>query len=1254
MDDSQDLPRVNDIVYGVVMELRPAWRVTVVQAAVVLGACAAITVAAHTRYVAVGLPAAWRGELGRGLLASLGSLATGWVVELLTWRLRDGHRRVAAAAGWALAGCMLTFAEACLDAAGYLHPALWLLPAAVAGPMRGSTAVCAAALWLPLLVYAGWLLVSGCAVQGTSCTALVAVAATSGSLVPTAANGDVGSVGLVSVQAASLFCLYTCSTVQAWRHSRAGQSAAADQKMVADQAALAGGERQRLVGLVAQMLPPATLAVLRDAPERAVVLCRQPRLVAVELVCTGWPGARPAAEAVEQLARLVEAFDRVVLRHPRAAKVKAVGRRYCAAVGLGREVLPPGAAAAAAVALSFDLLKAAQLGRIDLLASSDEGGGGVAVAAVHVGPAVAGLIGAGPPCYDCYGDGPAGAAALAGAAAADRGGRAGRSTLSVVVLSAQAAAALGGQPGFLLEPWEFSDGADWQAEGFAVTMLAGHHDAPAVEEVEEVVEDLDGVGPAPAGLAAAEFSTAVEAEAAFSSQPCWAFLEGLDNVAEPEPEPTARTDGLIAEPANPYGAASRRRQRVGAAAVRCWPGRCRLHFGRGTGQLELQWRREQADKGRLLQGRRLILLLLAVVATGWVWRGLLVPDEATAASTAGRATTANGTAFAGGGGGVGSTQGFGTTSGLDFLQYAGLAMPVAGALVVTFSKPFLRHPDGLSGAAMALVAATLGAFTAAKMAASRSTEADFGQLWSWVLLLYVLYSGGLRASRPTAATAVLCAGLPIGAAVLWGVAGGLRWGLVVLALPSTLLVGGQQVVGLEWAGRQAFLWEQKVDDLVTAAAGVGTGHRMETSRLMLMLLPPPAMRRLIGAVATSGGGGDRLLSSTQTACAALSVEICGVDRLVGADDGASSAGSERAAVGLALLHDMLAVAEQLASRHGCRLLQPDGCCWLVVPLDFGGAVGGAAVSAVEVEKRLARQLTPLAALALDLQENMQAWVEQRWGAAAGMGAGIGTAMGLAVGELSGALVGEQLFRYQAFGPAAALAAELGSVAPLGGCLTCDHARQLLGQPEPGSSSAADGVGGGFTYEHRSIQTDAVTGGHAVNLLAGRVPGHPAHAAAAGESRAGGAASARMLGSVELTGVRSVASVELTGRTPVLTTPTPAGAFSGIVAHPPSTTRSSAIAPRPPGAARPPGNAAGFGGRRVRGLARQGSDTPAVVREESGFSEEQDVLRRPEVAHLLETPPQQEARRDALVGYRSLITASPGFIDDDDFDMAEFV
>ena len=49
-------------------------------------------------------------------------------------------------------------------------------------------------------------------------------------------------------------------------------------------------------------------------------------------------------------------------------------------------------------------------------------GGGGAVVALHLGPVVAGLIGAGPPCYDIFGEGPAGAAALAAAAAAGAGG----------------------------------------------------------------------------------------------------------------------------------------------------------------------------------------------------------------------------------------------------------------------------------------------------------------------------------------------------------------------------------------------------------------------------------------------------------------------------------------------------------------------------------------------------------------------------------------------------------------------------------------------------------------------------------------------------------------------------------------------------------------------------------------------------------------------------------------------------------------
>ena len=169
----------------------------------------------------------------------------------------------------------------------------------------------------------------------------------------------------------------------------------------------------------------------------------------------------------------------------------------------------------------------------------------------------------------------------------------------------------------------------------------------------------------------------------------------------------------------------------------------------------------------------------------------------------------------------------------------------------------------------------------------------------------------------------------------------------------------------------------------------GTSHRVETSRLLLMLLPPPAMRRLIAEAAGNGGGGSggggaagrRLLATRLPLSAVLSIEIAGVETLTAADDGSTAEGSERAAVGLALLHDMLAVAEQLATRHGARLLQPDGTRLLVVPLDFGSAPGAAAEEGEAAAKaRLTRQLNILAAVALDLQDNATAWADQRWGA----------------------------------------------------------------------------------------------------------------------------------------------------------------------------------------------------------------------------------------------------------------------------------
>ena len=55
----------------------------------------------------------------------------------------------------------------------------------------------------------------------------------------------------------------------------------------------------------------------------------------------------------------------------------------------------------------------------------------------------------------------------------------------------------------------------------------------------------------------------------------------------------------------------------------------------------------------------------------------------------------------------------------------------------------------------------------------------------------------------------------------------------------------------------------------------------------------------------------------------------------------------------------------------------------IVPLDFGGSPEAIAEEdAAAREKRLARQLSVLAAVALDLQDNATVWAEQRWGSAA--------------------------------------------------------------------------------------------------------------------------------------------------------------------------------------------------------------------------------------------------------------------------------
>lgn len=232
------------------------------------------------------------------------------------------------------------------------------------------------------------------------------------------------------------------------------------------------------------------------------------------------------------------------------------------------------------------------------------------------------------------------------------------------------------------------------------------------------------------------------------------------------------------------------------------------------------------QSGSSLQGRRLFLLLLLLAGTGWAWRGWLVPAKiitAEAASATNHSTPANGTGAAAA---AGLREGL---EGLDFLQYGGLAVPIMIALALTFSKSHRAHPDGLTGGAMVCCAAAIGTFAAAKLAAASPAEADFAQLWAWLLLLYVLYAGGQRAGRPVLVTAMLCVCASLGIAVAAGVGGGLRWGLVVLAAPSALLVGGQQAYSLEWSRRAVFLWEQNSDRLLTGAAVTKPGIHCCTS-----------------------------------------------------------------------------------------------------------------------------------------------------------------------------------------------------------------------------------------------------------------------------------------------------------------------------------------------------------------------------------------------------------------------------------------
>ena len=203
--------------------------------------------------------------------------------------------------------------------------------------------------------------------------------------------------------------------------------------------------------------------------------------------------------------------------------------------------------------------------------------------------------------------------------------------------------------------------------------------------------------------------------------------------------------------------------------------------------------------------------------------------------------------------------------------------------------------------------------------------------------------------------------------------------------------------------------------------------------------------------------------------AVLRVEVAGFDELCAADEEqdeteADAQGRVLATrgliVGLALLHDLLIIAEQLALRHGVVLLTTDGPSLTVVS---GGVSGG-------TNRPLAGEVSALAEFALDLAENIGMWIASRWGGAEALSLGIGLRQGLAVNSSGGGLLGYARFAYGVWGPAVSEAAALCDAATLNTTACNDAARALLPTtPEEAAALESGAARCVFKFDHRTQQ-----------------------------------------------------------------------------------------------------------------------------------------------------------------------------------------
>jgi len=174
-------------------------------------------------------------------------------------------------------------------------------------------------------------------------------------------------------------------------------------------------------------------------------------------------------------------------------------------------------------------------------------------------------------------------------------------------------------------------------------------------------------------------------------------------------------------------------------------------------------------------------------------------------------------------------------------------------------------------------------------------------------------------------------------------------------------------------------------------------------------------------------------------------------------EGARSSDTVRA-LGLALLHDVASIAEQLAMRHGVALQRYCGGTLTVV----GDSVGGG------TDAPTAAELTALAEFSLDLTENVVVWCAARWGGSEAMAQGIGLRSGLSVGQLSAGLLGYERFGYYSWGRGVQEAGALCTKAILNTTACSTAAKDLLpSKTSPSTLTQSHGLQPTlFRFEHR--------------------------------------------------------------------------------------------------------------------------------------------------------------------------------------------